>query len=211
MIELTKTSVMNLENAIRGARNPMNSWAKSDSAYDEDGNYVLGENDIGLGVRLCRAGSDHRKFIRQIFVSVDILAPLYWWKEFDTYKVGTVANSTSTMHKIQAKSFSRDDFSHDHMSETALRCLDSVIACLEEQRLQFLETKEKSYWYDMIQLLPSSYNQLRTVTLSYEVLTNIYYARRFHKLDEWHTLCAWIESLPYAKEFILSLDEKGRE
>ena len=211
MIELTKTSVMNLENAIRGARNPMNSWAKSDSAYDEDGNYVLGENDIGLGMRLCRAGSDHRKFIRQIFVSVDILAPLYWWKEFDTYKVGTVANSTSTMHKIQAKSFSRDDFSHDHMSETALRCLDSVIACLEEQRQQFLETKEKSYWYDMIQLLPSSYNQLRTVTLSYEVLTNIYYARRFHKLDEWHTLCAWIESLPYAKEFILSLDEKGRE
>lgn len=211
MIELTKTSVMNLENAIRGARNPMNSWAKSDSAYDEDGNYVLGENDIGLGMRLCRAGSDHRKFIRQIFVSVDILAPLYWWKEFDTYKVGTVANSTSTMHKIQAKSFSRDDFSHDHMSETALRCLDSVIACLEEQRLRFLETKEKSYWYDMIQLLPSSYNQLRTVTLSYEVLTNIYYARRFHKLDEWHTLCAWIESLPYAKEFILSLDEKGRE
>ena len=211
MIELTKTSVMNLENAIRGARNPMNSWAKSDSAYDEDGNYVLGENDIGLGMRLCRAGSDHRKFIRQIFVSVDILAPLYWWKEFDTYKVGTVANSTSTKHKIQAKSFSRDDFSHDHMSETALRCLDSVIACLEEQRLQFLETKEKSYWYDMIQLLPSSYNQLRTVTLSYEVLTNIYYARRFHKLDEWHTLCAWIESLPYAKEFILSLDEKGRE
>ena len=211
MIELTKTSVMNLENAIRGARNPMNSWAKSDSAYDEDGNYVLGENDVGLGMRLCRAGSDHRKFIRQIFVSVDILAPLYWWKEFDTYKVGTVANSTSTMHKIQAKSFSRDDFSHDHMSETALRCLDSVIACLEEQRLQFLETKEKSYWYDMIQLLPSSYNQLRTVTLSYEVLTNIYYARRFHKLDEWHTLCAWIESLPYAKEFILSLDEKGRE
>ncbi len=211
MIELTKTSVMNLENAIRGARNPMNSWAKSDSAYDEDGNYILGENDIGLGMRLCRAGSDHRKFIRQIFVSVDILAPLYWWKEFDTYKVGTVANSTSTMHKIQAKSFSRDDFSHDHMSETALRCLDSVIACLEEQRLRFLETKDKSYWYDMIQLLPSSYNQLRTVTLSYEVLTNIYYARRFHKLDEWHTLCAWIESLPYAKEFILSLDEKSGE
>ena len=160
MIELTKTSVMNLENAIRGARNPMNSWAKSDSAYDEDGNYVLGENDIGLGMRLCRAGSDHRKFIRQIFVSVDILAPLYWWKEFDTYKVGTVANSTSTMHKIQAKSFSRDDFSHDHMSETALRCLDSVFACLEVQRLQFLDTKEKSYWYDMIQLLPSSYYQL---------------------------------------------------
>lgn len=211
MIELTKTSVMNLENAMRGARNPLNSWAKSDSAYDEDGNYILGENDLGLGTRLCCAGSDHRKFIRQIFVSVDILAPLYWWKEFDTYKVGTVANSTSTMHKIQAKAFSRDDFSHDHMSETALRCLDSVIACLEEQRLHFLETKDKSYWYDMIQLLPSSYNQLRTVTLNYEVLVNIYYARRFHKLDEWHTLCKWIESLPYAKEFILSLDKKDGE
>ena len=211
MIELTKTSVMNLENAMRGARNPLNSWAKSDSAYDEDGNYILGENDLGLGMRLCRSGSDHRKFIRQIFVSVDILAPLYWWKEFDTYKVGTVANSTSTMHKIQAKSFSRDDFSHDHMSETALRCLDSVIACLEEQRLHFLETKDKSYWYDMIQLLPSSYNQMRTVTLNYEVLTNIYYARRYHKLDEWHTLCEWIESLPYAKEFILSHDKKDGE
>jgi hypothetical protein len=211
MIELTKTSVMNLENAMRGARNPLNSWAKSDSAYDEDGNYILGENDLGLGMRLCRSGSDHRKFIRQIFVSVDIQAPLYWWKEFDTYKVGTVANSTSTMHKIQAKSFSRDDFSHDHMSETALRCLDSVIACLEEQRLQFLATKDKSYWYDMIQLLPSSYNQMRTVTLNYEVLVNIYYARRFHKLDEWHTLCRWIESLPYAKEFILSLDKKDGE
>ena len=211
MIELTKTSVMNLENAMRGARNPLNSWARSDSAYDEDGNYILGENDLGLGMRLCRSGSDHRKFIRQIFVSVDILAPLYWWKEFDTYKVGTVANSTSTMHKIQAKAFSRDDFSHDHMSETALRCLDSVIACLEEQRLHFLETKDKSYWYDMIQLLPSSYNQMRTVTLNYEVLTNIYYARRYHKLDEWHTLCEWIESLPYAKEFILSHDKKDGE
>ncbi len=207
MLEISKTSVMNIDNAIRGARNPMNSWAKSDSYYDEDGEFHLGDADITFGAKLCRAGSDHRKFIRQIFVSVDILAPLYWWKEFDTYKVGTVANSTSTMHKIQAKSFSRDDFSHDHMSETALRCLDSVIGCLEERRLLFLETKEKSYWYDMIQLLPSSYNQLRTVTLNYEVLTNIYYARRFHKLDEWHTLCRWIESLPYAKEFILSRGE----
>ncbi len=208
MIKLAKTDVMNLENAMRGARNPLNSWARSDSAYDEDGNYILGENDVALGMRLCGAGSDHRKFIRQIFVSVDITAPLYWWKEFDTYKVGTVANSTSTMHKIQAKVFSRDDFSHDHMSETALACLDSVIACLEEQRLRFLETKEKSYWYDMIQLLPSSYNQMRTVTLNYEVLVNIYYARRFHKLEEWHTFCRWIESLPYAKEFILSLDKR---
>ena len=208
MLTISKTSVMNIENAIRGARNPMNSWARSDSFYDEDGNYVLGENDLGLGSRLCHAGSDHRKFIRQIFVSVDISAPLYWWKEFDTYKVGTVANSTSTMHKIQAKEFCRDDFSHDHMSDVALACLDQTIACLEERRLRFLETKDKAYWYDMIQLLPSSFNQLRTVTMNYENLVNIYYARRFHKLDEWHTVCAWIETLPYAKEFILGIEKK---
>ncbi len=208
MLTISKTSVMNIENAIRGARNPMNSWAKSDSFYDEDGNYVLGENDLGLGCRLCSAGSDHRKFIRQIFVSVDISAPLYWWKEFDTYKVGTVANSTSTMHKIQAKEFCRDDFSHDHMSEVALACLDNTIACLEERRQRFLETKDKAYWYDMIQLLPSSFNQLRTVTMNYENLVNIYYARRFHKLDEWHIVCAWIETLPYAKEFILGIEKK---
>lgn len=208
MLTISKTSVMNIENAIRGARNPMNSWARSDSFYDEDGNYVLGENDLGLGCRLCHAGSDHRKFIRQIFVSVDISAPLYWWKEFDTYKVGTVANSTSTMHKIQAKEFCRDDFSHDHMSDVALACLDQTIACLEERRLRFLETKDKAYWYDMIQLLPSSFNQLRTVTMNYENLVNIYYARRFHKLDEWHTVCAWIETLPYAKEFILGIEQK---
>lgn len=208
MIKLERTSVMNLENAIRGARNPMNSWAKMDSYYDEDGNYVLGENDLGLGMRLCNAGSDHRKFLRQIFVSVDITAPLYWYKEFDTYKVGTVANSTSTMHKIQAKEFTRDDFSHDHMSDFALASLDRAIADLEDRRQKFVETKDKSYWYDMIQMLPSSYNQLRTVTMNYENLVNIYYARRFHKLDEWHEVCRWIESLPYAKEFILSLDKK---
>ncbi len=208
MLEISKTSVMNIDNAIRGARNPMNSWARSDSFYDENGEFHLGEADIVFGAKLCRAGTDHRKFIRQIFVSVDILAPLYWWKEFDTYKVGTVANSTSTMHKIQAKEFCRDDFSHDHMSETALVCLDATIACLEERRQRFLETKDKSYWYDMIQLLPTSYNQLRTVTMNYENLINIYYARRFHKLDEWHVVCRWIESLPYAKEFILSVDDK---
>ena len=207
MLEISKTSVMNIDNAIRGARNPMNSWARSDSYYDEDGEFHLGEADIIFGAKLCKAGSDHRKFIRQIFVSVDILAPLYWWKEFDTYKVGTVANSTSTMHKIQAKAFARDDFSHDHMSETALACLDMTISCLEERRQKFVETKDKSYWYDMIQLLPSSYNQLRTVTMNYENLMNIYYARRFHKLDEWHVVCDWIESLPYAKEFILDAKE----
>ena len=207
MLEISKTSVMNIDNAIRGARNPMNSWARSDSYYDENGEFHLGEADITFGAKLCRAGSDHRKFIRQIFVSVDILAPLYWWKEFDTYKVGTVANSTSTMHKIQAKAFSRDDFSHDHMSDVALSCLDTTISCLEERRQKFVETKDKSYWYDMIQLLPSSYNQLRTVTMNYENLMNIYYARRFHKLDEWHVVCDWIESLPYDKEFILDAKE----
>ena len=207
MLEISKTSVMNIDNAIRGARNPMNSWARSDSFYDENGEFHLGEADIVFGAKLCRAGSDHRKFIRQIFVSVDILAPLYWWKEFDTYKVGTVANSTSTMHKIQAKAFAREDFSHDHMSDVALTCLDATILCLEERRQKFVETKDKSYWYDMIQLLPSSYNQLRTVTMNYENLMNIYYARRFHKLDEWHVVCDWIESLPYAKEFILEAKE----
>jgi hypothetical protein len=140
--------------------------------------------------------------MRQIFVSVDVTAPLYWWKEYDTYKVGTVANSCSTMHKIHAKAFEREDFSCDRMSEEALTCLDSVIALLEKQRLQFVETKELSYWHDMIQLLPSSYNQMRTCTLNYENLSNIYYARRYHKLPEWHVLCDWILTLPYAKEFI---------
>jgi len=202
MILIERTAVMNLDNAIRGARNPMNSWARSDSGYDENGVFSLGPADIDFGHRLAVAGTDHRKFLRQIFVSVDITAPLYWWKEFDTYKVGTVANSTSTMHKIHAKSFDRSDFSCDRMSEEALRCLDSVIALLEKQRLQFVETKELSYWHDMIQLLPSSYNQMRTCTLNYENLSNIYYARRYHKLPEWHVLCDWILSLPYAKEFI---------
>lgn len=202
MILIERTSVMNLDNAIRGARNPMNSWAKSDSGYNEDGVFTLGPVDVDLGHRLASAGTDHRKFLRQIFVSVDITAPLYWWKEFDTYKVGTVANSCSTMHKIHAKSFERSDFSCDRMSEEALTCLDSVIALLEKQRVKFVETKELSYWHDMIQLLPSSYNQMRTCTLNYENLSNIYYARRYHKLAEWHTLCDWIMSLPYAKEFI---------
>jgi hypothetical protein len=194
---------MNMENAIRGARNPLNSWARMDSYYDDKGNFVLGENDLSLAMKLAKAGSDHRKFLRQIFVTMDITAPLYWWKEFDTYKVGTVANSTSTMHKIQAKEFTRDDFSCDRMSPECLAVLDSVIAYLESERVKFNETKDKQCWHDMIQLLPSSYNQLRTVTLNYEVLINIYYARRNHKLAEWHTLCDAIEALPYAKELIL--------
>ncbi len=202
MILLERTSVMNLENALRGARNPLNSWDKSDSFFDDNGNYVLGENDISLGHRLCSAGSDHRKFIRQIFVSVDITAPLYWWKEFDTYKVGTVANSTSTMHKIHSKEFSVDDFSHDHMTPETESQLKLVVDYLETLRNKFLETKDKKYWYDMIQFLPSSYNQMRTVTMNYENLTSMYFARRNHKLDEWHTYCDWIKSLPYADDFI---------
>ena len=205
MIKIERTSVMNLENAMRGARNPMNSWDRMDSAYDENGNYVLGENDLNLAMRLVRSGTDHRKFLRQIFVSVDITAPMYWWKEFDTYKVGTVANSTSTMHKIHAKPFERNDFSHDRLDEAGIAALDALIVFLEAERQKFVEDKiSKQPWHNMIQLLPSSYNQMRTVTMNYENLINIYYARRFHKLAEWHTLCGWIMSLPYAKELICS-------
>lgn len=203
MITLERTSVMNLENAIRGARNPMNSWNRMDSYYDEDGNYVLGENDLSLAQRLRKAGSDHRKYVRQIFVSVDITAPLYWWKEFDTYKVATVANSTSTMHKIHSKPFSIDDFSHDHMTPATLNFMQTVVDQLEKIRLTYMEEgKKKEDWYDMIQLLPSSYNQMRTVTMNYETLINIYFARRNHKLAEWHTFCDWIKTLPYAEEII---------
>ena len=203
MLQVERISVMNMENAIRGARNPLNSWARMDSYYDEKGNFVLGENDLSLARRLAVAGSDHRKFLRQIIVTMDITAPLYWWKEFDTYKVGTVANSCSTMHKIHAKAFERADFSYDYLSEDAVEVLDNLVAYLESQREKFNETKDKAYWHNMIQLLPSSYNQMRTVTMNYEVLINMYYARRHHKLAEWHTLCAAIESLPYAKELIL--------
>lgn len=208
MIKLERTSVMNLENAMRGARNPMNSWGRMDSSYDENGQYVLGPNDLSLAVRLRKAGSDHRKFIRQIFVSVDITAPLYWWKEYDTYKVATVANSTSTMHKIHSKAFEREDFSVDHMTEATLEFMDTIIEKLEEIRLHYLETKSKADWYDMIQLLPSSYNQMRTCTFNYETLVNIYYARRNHKLAEWHTFCDWIQTLPYAKELIVAESEE---
>ena len=209
MLKLDHISVMNLENAMRGARNPLNSWARSDSSYDGSGAYVLGENDLALAQRLCCAGSDHRKFIRQILVSMDITAPLYWWKEFDTYKVGTVANSTSTMHKIHAKAFELGDFSTDHMTPATLAEFEKWVAYLESIRLRYLETKDKADWYDLIQLLPTSYNQLRTVTLNYEVLANIYFARRNHKLVEWHTLCDTILDLPYAKELILTCGGLG--
>ena len=174
MLIAERISVMNMENAIRGARNPMNSWAKMDSYYDENGSFVLGENDLALAHRLAVAGTDHRKYLRQIIVSMDITAPFYWWKEFDTYKVGTVANSCSTMHKIHASEITRADFSCDRMTEGALAQLDSLIAFLEGERVKYNETKEKEHWHNIIQLLPTSYNQMRTVTLNYEVLINIY-------------------------------------
>lgn len=202
MIKLERTSVMNFENALRGMRNPMQSWDQSDSFYDENVNYIIGPNDLDLARRLVKAGSDERKFLRQIFVSVDVTAPLYWWKEYDTYKVGTVANSTSTMHKIHAKPFSRDDFSCERMSYSAGVVLDYIIEYLEDRRRKFVETKNMRFWHDMIQLLPTSYNQMRTCTLNYENLINIYYARRYHRLDEWREYCKWIETLPYAKELL---------
>ena len=208
MLTVDRISVVNMENAIRGARNPMNSWARMDSYYDDKGNFVLGENDLSLARKLAVAGSDHRKFLRQIIVSMDINAPLYWWKEFDTYKVGTVANSCSTMHKIQAKEFSREDFSMERMTGEAEKMMDAVIACLEAERVKFNETKDKAAWHNMIQLLPSSFNQMRTVTMNYEVLINIYYARRHHKLAEWHVLCEAIEALPYARQLITVKDEE---
>ncbi len=202
MILLERTSVMNFENAIRGARNPMNSWNRMDSFYDENGNYILGENDLSLAKRLVKAGNDHRKFIRQIFVSVDITAPLYWWKEYDTYKVGTVANSTSTMHKIASKPFSLEDFSCDQMRPQTLKQMEGVVAYLESLRQEYLEQKDKEVWYDMIQFLPSSYNQMRTCSFNYENLVNMYHARKNHKLSEWHVFCDWVKTLPYAAELI---------
>lgn len=201
MIKLEKTAVMNFENAIRGARNPLESWDRIDSYVSQDGKFILGSNDLELGRRLCRAGSDHRKFVRQIFVSVDITAPIYWWKEFDTYKVGTVANSTSTMHKIHSKPFSKADFSYDKMVPEAEKSLEKVIEVLESLRQEFIKDKveNKAFWYSMIQLLPESYNQKRTVTLNYENAIGMYNSRKGHKLEEWHHFCDWILELPYFK------------
>ncbi len=208
MLTVANCEVMNLKNAIRGARNPMNSWARSDSGYNEQGEYVLGENDLSLAVRLRQAGSDHRKFLRQVFVSVDITAPMYWWKEYDTYKVGTVANSTSTMHKITSAPFELSHFSCDRMDQETLAVMEYVIGKLEELRLRYLETKDKQLWYDIIQLLPSSYNQMRTCTMNYENLIGIYHARKNHKLDEWHVFCDFVRSLPYSQELIIC-EEQG--
>ncbi len=196
------TSSFNFENAMRGARNPMNSWARMDSSYKENGEFVFGENDLNLAKRLIKAGSDHRKFIRQIFVSVDITAPLYWWKEYDTYKVGTVANSTSTMHKITSKPFDISDFTCNKMSGSTLEIMKDIIYRLELLRLSYIKNQNKNAWYSIIQLLPSSYNQTRTCTMNYENLRSMYHSRKNHKLDEWHMFCDWVKTLPYSEEFI---------
>ena len=213
MIKLERTSVMNIDNAIRGMRNAKNSWEKSDSYWthiekpetmnEAPFQYFVGANDLKLARTLASAGSDHRKFLRQIFVSVDITAPLYWWKEYDTYKVGTVANSCSTMHTIHKKEFTIDDFSHERMLADGIVALRSVIDQLNRDREAYLETKDMDYWNDMIQLLPSSYNQMRTCTLNYENLANIRHARSGHKLAEWHVLCDWIDTLPYFTEIFM--------
>ena len=209
MIKIEQTEVFGWEPAIRGMRNPLNSWDRSDSDWEfvEDPSiinpndeviFVLGPNDADLMRRLCKAGPSHAKFRRMIKVFVDFTAPLYWWKEFDTYKVGTVANSCSTMHKIHAKEFTSDDFSTEHLNIFNINLFKRIIDNLNTDRQMFLDTKDKHYWWQMIQLLPSSYNQKRTVELNYEVLSNIYHTRLNHKLDEWHEVCRWIESLPYS-------------
>jgi hypothetical protein len=199
MLKIENVKVYGWEAAIRGMRNPLNSWARSDSVFCPLSEPDLGEDDLDLMKRLADGGSTHAKYRRMITVTLDITAPLYWWKEFDTYKVGTVANSCSTMHKIHAKEFMLDDFSHEHLDAFGLGALDMVIRNLNANRQTFLDTKDKRYWWQMIQLLPTSYNQRRTVLLNYEVLTAIYHDRRKHKLDEWHAVCDWIEGLPHSE------------
>lgn len=222
MLTIENTEVFGWEAAIRGARNPMNSWDRMDSNWgmkedpsainpNDELYFFVGDNDLKLMKNLAKAGSDHAKYLRMINVTVDITAPLYWWKEFDTYKVGTVANSCSTMHKIHDKEFTIDDFSHEHLlwSDRYVPYLESgdilyeVITMLNIHRKKYIETKDKTYWWQMIQLLPSSYNQKRTIQLNYEVLRSQYNARKNHKLDEWHEYCDWIKTLPYAKELII--------
>ena len=228
MIKIENTEVYGWEAAIRGMRNPMNSWDKSDSQWCggqrlEDCEkytnchmtYCIGENDIKLMKSLSKAGNDHSKFLRMINVTVDITAPLYWWKEFDTYKVGTVANSCSTMHKIHAKEFTLDDFSCEHLCDWAKNHLEKTIEMINGYRFEYNNYKEndactkKDIWWQMIQLLPSSYNQKRTVQLNYQVLKQMYFARRNHKLDEWHDFCSWCETLPYFKEICIQEDDSN--
>lgn len=232
MIKFENEEIVGWEAAIRGMRNPMNSWEKSDSGWvsPRASNlfptiYVVGSKDLDLMTRLRNAGTDHRKFMRMITVYMDIVAPLYWWKEFDTYKVGTVANSCSTMHKIHAKEFTLEDFSYEHMLPdnypdefdfeimgpndvwSSKTILDLTIIALNTYRKKYLETNDKKYWWQLIQLLPSSYNQRRTVMLNYEVLANIYKSRRHHKLDEWRVFCEWIENLPFAELITGKIEE----
>ena len=239
MIKIENTEVLGWDAAIRGMRNPMNSWGKSDSYWglwedespinpSDEPFFFVGTNDLDLMQRLRNAGTDHRKFMRMITVYVDITAPLYWWKEFDTYKVGTVANSCSTMHRIHAKEFTLNDFSHEHLDDnlilgleangerrdddmtvTAKSALEVIVSMLNAYRDEYLKTHDKHWWWQMIQLLPTSYNQKRTVMLNYEVLANIYKSRKNHKLDCWHTFCDWAASLPYAKELICGVDQNS--
>ena len=207
MIKIENTIIHGWEAAVRGMRNPMNSWDKSDSVYEPE--LQIGPNDLKLMQNLSSAGNDHGKFLRFIDVTVDVDAPIYFWKEFETYRTGVAPhpteielNSCSTMHKIHAEPFNIDHFSHDHLRSMSLEFMDSVIKILNIYRSQFIATKDKAYWWQIIQLLPSSYNQRRTMHLNYAALKNMYHARKNHKLDEWRELCAWIESLPYAKELI---------
>lgn len=230
MIKIDKTEIFGLDAAIRGMRNPMNSWHNSDSGFcailpenlhcysgcefmsEEEvcktNCFTIGDKDMELACKLIKAGSDHRKFMRMIHVQADILAPMYWWKHLDQYKVATTTNSTSTMHKIHAREFTLDDFSHEHLIEDFpndtywLTSLKTIVWDLNKARELYLKTKDKAYWWQIIQLLPSSYNQLRTIDLNYEVLYNIYFTRKNHKIDEWHTFCEWIEQLPYMKDFL---------
>lgn len=229
MIRIEYVAVMGWEAAIRGMRNPMNSWEKSDTGWYLMGTpgtnpaaandkylrkkYCIGDNDLDLMKRLAKAGTDHRKFMRMITVYLDITAPLYWWKEFDTYKVGTVANSCSTMHKIAEKEFEMSDFSCEHLKPTSIKMMLDIIDILNKYRADYNNPEaeklgvKKDYWWQMIQLLPSSYNQRRTVMLNYEVLANIYKSRKNHKLDEWREFCKWIESLPYSEIIMGKVDE----
>ena len=213
MLKVEHTEVFGWNATIRGLRNPMNSWSKSDSYWTHIENpetlntapfqFFLGENDLKLMKSLSKAGNDHAKFLRMINVTCDITAPLYWWKEYDTYKVGTVANSCATMHKIHKKESTLDDFSHEHLVGEAEKALNTMIEELNFARIAYIETGDKEYWWELIQLLPSSYNQKRTVQLNYQVLKSMYFARKDHKLDEWNTFCKWIETLPYFCEICL--------
>lgn len=218
MITITQAEVFGWDAAIRGMRNPMNSWDKIDSKHwlecvvgHEIGCRVVGRNDLTLMKKLVTAGSDHAKFMRMINVTADITAPLYWWKEFDTYKVGTVANSCSTMHTIANKEFMLGDFSHEHLMHGGLECIKNLCKDLNMCREQYLTTHDKEWWWQMIQLLPSSYNQKRTIQLNYAVLRNMYHARKNHKLDEWRDFCSWVEALPYAELITLGGKDNGKD